>query len=86
MNSNERRQGLIMNDKELRQELRAAVSNGERIVIFLSYTDKRIKGFAEFTDDPMKIKILTEEGPVWVPIKDVESISRVVRLGIKGLL
>lgn len=86
MNNKKKRRRVLMNDKELWQELRVAVSNEERIVVFLSHPDKRIKGFAELTSDTNRIKILTEEGPVWVPIKNIESISRVVRLRIQGTM
>ncbi|GGF63991.1 hypothetical protein GCM10010912_06320 [Paenibacillus albidus] len=59
-----------MNDKEIRRVLRAAVSKEEQIVVFLSHTGKRIKGVADLSNDPERIKTTTEEGPVWVPISE----------------
>ncbi|GGG00850.1 hypothetical protein GCM10010912_52110 [Paenibacillus albidus] len=73
-----------MIDKEIRRELRAAVSKGEQIVVFLSHNGERIKGVADLSNDPERIKVNTEEGPVWVPINEVESVSRVIRLKIEG--
>ncbi|GGF72686.1 hypothetical protein GCM10010912_17350 [Paenibacillus albidus] len=84
MDNKEIRQGVSMNDKEVRRELRAAVLKGEQMVVFLSHNGERIKGVADLSNDPERIKINTEEGPVWVPISEVESVSRVIRLRIEG--
>ncbi len=84
MNDKEQRKPVTMNDKEIRQEIRAAVSKGERIVVCVSHNHERIKGIAEHSNDPGRVKISTDEGLVWVPMIDVESVSRVIRLRIEG--
>ena len=70
-------------DKKLKQSLKIAAVRQEMIVVWLLNGDK-IKGIAEVSADPERVKINTIEGPVWVPINDVESISRVIRLRIEG--
>jgi hypothetical protein len=70
-------------DKKLKQSLKVAALRKELIVLWLSNGEK-IKGVAEVTADPERIKINTIEGPVWVPLGDVENLSRVVRLKIEG--
>lgn len=75
---------MTMNTKEIRQQIIAAVSMGERIVVCISQSNERIKGIAEHSNDPERVKVSTNEGPVWVPIIDVESVSRVIRLRIEG--
>ncbi|OKP91346.1 hypothetical protein [Paenibacillus sp. P32E] len=70
-------------DKKLKQSLKVAAVRSEMIVVWLLNGDK-IKGIAEVSADPERVKINTIEGPVWVPINDVESISRVIRLRVEG--
>lgn len=70
-------------DKKLKQSLKVAAVRSEMIVVWLLNGDK-IKGVAEVSADPERVKINTIEGPVWVPINDVESISKVIRLRIEG--
>ncbi|WP_054939073.1 hypothetical protein [Paenibacillus ihuae] len=70
-------------DKKLKQNLKTAAIKREMIVAWLTNGEK-IKGIAEVTADPDRIKINTIEGPVWVPFGEVESVSRVVRLRIEG--
>ncbi|WP_342480019.1 hypothetical protein NST07_20430 [Paenibacillus sp. FSL L8-0340] len=70
-------------DKKLKQSLKIAAVRRELIVVWLINGDK-IKGIAEVSADPERVKINTIEGPVWVPINDVENISRVVRMIVKG--
>ncbi|MNO46967.1 hypothetical protein D3C76_372640 [compost metagenome] len=84
MNNKEKREPVTMNVKEIRQEIRAAISMGEQIVVFISHTRERIKGVAGHSNDPKRVKITTDEGPVWVPISNVESVSKVIRLRIEG--
>ncbi|WP_143767702.1 hypothetical protein [Paenibacillus odorifer] len=70
-------------DKKLKQSLKVAAVRGEMIVVWLMNGEK-IKGTAEVTADPERVKISTIEGPVWVPYIDVESISRVIRVRVEG--
>ncbi|OKP94370.1 hypothetical protein [Paenibacillus sp. P46E] len=70
-------------DKKLKQSLKVAAVRSEMIVVWLLNGDK-IKGIAEVSVDPDRVKINTIEGPVWVPYIDVESISRVIRLRVEG--
>jgi hypothetical protein len=70
-------------DKKLKQSLKVAAVRRELIVIWL-LSGEKIKGIAEVAADPERVKINTIDGPVWVPINDVESISRVVRLRVEG--
>jgi hypothetical protein len=70
-------------DKKLKQSLKTAAVKQEMIVVWLLNGDK-IKGIAEVSADPERVKINTIEGPFWVPYIDVESISRVIRLRIEG--
>lgn len=70
-------------DKKLKQSLRVAAHRKELIVLWLSNGEK-IKGVAEVSTDPDRMKINTIEGPVWVPFIDVESVSRVIRLRVEG--
>ncbi|OMF30984.1 hypothetical protein [Paenibacillus sp. FSL H8-0259] len=70
-------------DKKLKQSLKVAAVRREMIVVWLFNGDK-IKGIAEVSADPERVKINTIEGPVWVPFVDVESISRVIRLRVEG--
>lgn len=53
------------------------------IVVWLIDLEK-LKGIAEVSADPDHVKINTIDGAVWVPINNVESISRVIRLRIEG--
>ncbi|OMD05142.1 hypothetical protein [Paenibacillus odorifer] len=70
-------------DKKLKQSLKVAAIRREMIVVWLLNGDK-IKGTAEVSADPERVKINTIEGPVWVPYIEVESISRVIRLRVEG--
>lgn len=70
-------------DKKLKQSLKVAAVRRELIVVWLLNGDK-IKGIAEVSADPERVKINTIEGPVWVPLGDVENLSRVVRFKIEG--
>ncbi|MBY9079516.1 hypothetical protein KIH86_26440 [Paenibacillus sp. HN-1] len=70
-------------DKKLKQSLKVAAVRNEMVVIWLIGGDK-IKGVAEVSTIPGRVKINTIDGAVWVPIYEVESISRVVRLKIVG--
>ncbi|MEK4237476.1 hypothetical protein [Paenibacillus sp. FSL H7-0714] len=70
-------------DKKLKQSLKVAAVRRELIVVWLLNGDK-IKGIAEVSADPERVKIITIEGPVWVPYIEVESISRVIRLRVEG--
>ncbi|MEK4195963.1 hypothetical protein NYE59_23000 [Paenibacillus sp. FSL L8-0323] len=70
-------------DKKLKQSLKVAAVRRELIVVWLINGDK-IKGIAEVSADPERVKINTIEGPVWVPYIEVESISRVIRLRVEG--
>lgn len=70
--------------KEVRDDLRAAVLKNERIVVFLHSTGERIKGIADHSSDPERVKINTDEGSVWITISDVKSVSRVIRLRVEG--
>ncbi|MEK4881407.1 MULTISPECIES: hypothetical protein [Paenibacillus] len=70
-------------DKKLKQSLKVAGVRRESIVVWLINGD-RIKGIAEVSADPERVKINTIEGPVWVPYIEVESISRVIRLRVEG--
>ncbi|MEK4479580.1 hypothetical protein MKZ23_09120 [Paenibacillus sp. FSL R5-0876] len=70
-------------DKKLKQSLKVAAVRRELIVVWLINGDK-IKGIAEVSADPERVKINTIEGPVWVSYIDVESISRVIRLRVEG--
>ncbi|MEK8207027.1 hypothetical protein NST41_15640 [Paenibacillus sp. FSL L8-0696] len=70
-------------DKKLKQSLKVAAVREEMIVAWLMNGEK-IKGTAEVSADPERIKINTIDGPVWVPLIEVESISRVIRLQVKG--
>lgn len=80
--NDEKYRGVDM-DKKLKQSLKVAAVREEMIVIWLMNGEK-IKGTAEVSADPERIKINTIDGPVWVPINDVESISRVIRLRVEG--
>lgn len=71
-----------MMDKKLKQGLKTAAVKREMIVVWL-HDGEKVKGIAEVAFDPDRVKINTIEGPVWVPYVDVESISRVIRLGIE---
>ncbi|WP_155990457.1 hypothetical protein [Paenibacillus graminis] len=53
-------------DKKLKQSLKVAALRREMIVAWLINGDK-IKGIAEVSADPDRVKINTIEGPVWVP-------------------
>ncbi|MNO34249.1 hypothetical protein D3C76_242800 [compost metagenome] len=70
-------------DKKLKQSLMVAAVREEMIVVWLMNGEK-IKGTAEVSADPERIKINTIDGPVWVPFIEVESISRVIRLRVEG--
>ncbi|MDH6373508.1 hypothetical protein M2444_005340 [Paenibacillus sp. PastF-3] len=70
-------------DKKLKQSLKVAAVRRELIVIWL-LSGEKIKGIAEVATDPERVKINAIDGPVWVQINDVESISRVVRLRVEG--
>lgn len=70
-------------DKKLKQGLKVAAVRREMIVVWLIGGEK-IKGIAEVSAVPDRVKINTIDGAVWVPINEVESISRVVRLKIEG--
>ncbi|ETT45689.1 hypothetical protein C162_20186 [Paenibacillus sp. FSL R7-269] len=70
-------------DKKLKQSIKTAAVKQEMIVVWLLDGEK-IKGIAEASADPDRVKINTIEGPVWVPYVDVESISRVIRLRVEG--
>jgi hypothetical protein len=74
--------GVVM-DKKLKQSLKTAAVRREMIVVRL-HDGEKIKGIAEVAADPERVKINTIEGPVWVPYIDVKSISRVIRLRVKG--
>lgn len=74
--------GVVM-DKKLKQSLKVAAVREEMIVVWLMNGEK-IKGTAEVSVDPERIKINSIDGPVWVPLIEVESISRVIRLRIEG--
>lgn len=73
--------GVVM-DKKLKQSLKVAAVREEMIVVWLMNGEK-IKGTVEVSD-PERIKINSIDGPVWVPLIEVESISRVIRLRIEG--
>lgn len=64
---------------EVRKNLHAAFEKGEWVAIFLISTGECIKGNVTASNDPERIKIITNTGPVWVPIKDVKSVSRVLK-------
>ncbi|MEI2400101.1 hypothetical protein [Paenibacillus phytohabitans] len=66
-------------NKRLRTDLRAAAQNRERIIVKL-ITGDIIKGIAEPSINLSRVKIHTDEGPVWVPINDVEGVSRLLIL------
>ncbi|MDH6370535.1 hypothetical protein M2444_002315 [Paenibacillus sp. PastF-3] len=70
-------------DKKLKQSLKVAAIRKEMVVVWLKNGDK-IKGIAEVSADPERLKINTIEETVWLPYKEVESVSRVVRLRIVG--
>ncbi|MNN05326.1 hypothetical protein D3C81_1180830 [compost metagenome] len=70
-------------NKKIKQSLKVAAVRREMVVVWLIGGDK-IKGVAEVSTIPDRMKINTIDGAVWVPINDVESISRVVRLKIEG--
>lgn len=70
-------------DKKLKQSLKTAAVKRELTVVWLLDGEK-IKGIAEVSADPDRVKINTIEGPVWVPYGDVESISRVIRFRVEG--
>ncbi|MFF2910028.1 hypothetical protein [Paenibacillus sp. NPDC057934] len=70
-------------DRKLKQSLKVAAVRQEMIVAWLTNGEK-IKGIAEVSADPERVKINTIDGPIWVPINDVESISRVIRLRVEG--
>ncbi|KWX89315.1 hypothetical protein AMQ83_01355 [Paenibacillus riograndensis] len=70
-------------DKKLKQSLKDAAVRREMIVAWLFNGDK-IKGIAEVSADPDRVKINSIEGSVWVPYIDVESISRVSRLRVES--
>lgn len=72
-----------MMDKKLKQSIKAAAVKQEMIVVWL-HDGEKIKGIAEVSADPERVKINTIEGPVWVPYVDVEDISRVIRLRVEG--
>ncbi|MEC0168638.1 hypothetical protein [Paenibacillus graminis] len=70
-------------DKKLKQSLKVAAIRREMIVVWLLNGDK-IKGIADVSTDPKRVKINTIEGPVWVPYMDVKDISQVIRFRVEG--
>ncbi|CQR55254.1 hypothetical protein [Paenibacillus riograndensis] len=70
-------------DKKLKQSLKVAAVRREMIVTWL-INGYKIKGIAEVSADPERVKINTIDGPVWVPYSDVESISRVIRFRVES--
>lgn len=70
-------------DKKLKQSLKVAAMRREMIVVWL-HDGEKIKGIAEVSADPERVKINTIEGPIWVPYMDVKDISRVIRLRVEG--
>jgi hypothetical protein len=70
-------------DKKLKQSLKVATIRKEMVVVWLKNGD-RVKGIADVSADLERLKINTIEETVWLPYKEVESVSRVVRLRIEG--
>ncbi|AIQ31268.1 hypothetical protein P40081_26215 [Paenibacillus sp. FSL P4-0081] len=68
-------------DRKLKQSLKVAAVRRELIVVWLLNGDK-IKGIAEVSADPERVKINIIEGPVWVLYIDVE-ISLVISLRLR---
>lgn len=60
-------------------EIHIAARYGQRVILRLENGEK-ITGKAEPTCYPNGIKIRTVDGPVWVPIDDIEFVERLVNL------
>ena len=63
----------------IRDELYKAVARKQRVTVRL-FNGETITGVAEVSTDPERTKIRTDEGPTWVPYKDIEHVSRVINM------
>ncbi|WP_342422869.1 hypothetical protein [Paenibacillus sp. FSL E2-0178] len=70
-------------DKKLKQSLKVAALRREMIVAWLK-NGEEIKGVAEVSVDPDRVKINTIDGSIWVPIHEVERVSRIIKFQTKN--
>lgn len=70
-------------DKKLKQSLKIAAVGREMIVLWLR-DGEVIRGIAEVSADPDRVKINTIEGSIWIPLKEVDKSSRVISMRIEG--
>ncbi|OAB46527.1 hypothetical protein [Paenibacillus antarcticus] len=60
-------------------ELRLAVASNQKVAVRL-HNGEIITGVAEELTTSNRLKIRTEAGTIWIPIVDVEHVSRVISM------
>lgn len=60
-------------------ELHKAVTGNQRVTVRLC-DGGIITGMTEVSTDLERVKIRTDEGPMWVPYTDIEHVSRVINM------
>ncbi|MCJ8010161.1 hypothetical protein MUG84_00200 [Paenibacillus sp. KQZ6P-2] len=61
------------------EELQIAAKYGQKVTVKLN-NNEVITGKAEISGDQFLVKIRTSEGPVWIPIEEIEHVERLVKL------
>ena len=64
----------------VKSELHIAADRNQRVTIKLRNGEKITGVTEEVSADPERAKVRTTEGPVWVPHKDIDKVSRVIAM------
>ncbi|MNO88322.1 hypothetical protein D3C76_797640 [compost metagenome] len=60
-------------------ELKMAVTLEHQIILTL-YNGDTISGLPKWGEDPKRVKLRTVEGAVWVPLEEIEHVTRIIPL------
>lgn len=58
-------------------ELKMAVTLQHEVVLTL-YNGDSITGLPKWGEDPKRVKLRTVEGAVWVPLEEIEHVTRII--------
>lgn len=65
---------------EFAQEIKKAVAVGYQVILTLN-DESVIRGYPERITDSKRVKVLTTEGQLWIPLEEIIHLTRIIPFG-----